>query len=242
MGRRQRVRTLVVCALLTTACTAAPAGEMPRSGAAAASAPASPKEVVDATDRWFEPGTHLTIFGIRALLNARVAPGTGSRRLRELYADDEIVAVGPARWADDRWWVQVDLPVHGQSAWVARDLVGVEGRTEHVAHQLPARERPLVGSDVLDLGQRALRDLGYEPEGSATVLSQAPLIIDRRATVAFDVRNVDDAVLGHRILVSGAPVDSPDGRFELMTVERTRVCARGVARDGSCESVGVGAV
>ncbi len=237
MNRARRLRTLVVCALLVTACTAASEGGEPNARVAAASASPSRADVVDATDRWFDAGTRLTIFGIRGVLTARVRPGTGSRRLRQLYRDDEIVAGRSARWVGDRWWVQVDLPAHGRMAWVARDLVGVEGPADDVAPELPAREGTLVGSDVLDLGYRALRGLGYEPEGQATVLSQAPLILDR-ATVAFDVRSADDAVLGDRIRVIGVPIDSSDGRFELTAVERTRVCARGVTSDGSCVAVG----
>jgi hypothetical protein len=52
--------------------------------------------------------------------------------------------------------------------------------------------------------------------------------------VVFDVIGVgDDAVLGVRLRVFGAPVQDGEG-VELRSVERTLLCDRGVTDDGRC--------
>lgn len=236
--RVKRVDVLVVVLLLFAAgCVSGSEGGGAARGAPTPSVSSRGDAVPDGGRTWFEAGTPLTIFGIRGQLNARASPGTGSRVVRRLYIDEEIVATGTVRWVGDRWWAEVELPNGDATAWVARQLVGVAGSTEDIASDIPARDHALLGADVLDLGQRALRALDVTPEGVGTVLSQVPLI-QQRATVAFDVKDADPATLGDRIRVIGVPVDAPGGRFELERVERTPVCARAVAADGACAPTG----
>lgn len=220
-----------------TAGTAAQVTPAPTERATASASPAPPQpddELGGADVTWFDPDTGLTIFGITTTLHARAMPGLSSPAVDDLYPIDRgPVATGRARRIADTVWVEVELSRAPTTGWVDRRLVGVAGPTEDIGAEVPAGAA-VVGADVLDLGVQVMTVLGHEPEGLATVLSQAPLIVDREATVAWDVKSADALMLGERIRVVGAPTDSPDGRFELRRVERTVVCARTVADDGTC--------
>lgn len=182
---------------------------------------------------WFAPGTTLTVFGLDTPLVAHQQPGPFAPVAGSLRPNGDHTATGRARALADAVWVEVELPDDGATGWVDGRFVGVVGRTEDVAAEVPAGEHTPVGADALDLGITVLRALGYHPHGVGTTLSQEP-VVGRKATVAFDVRLADDAILGERIRVTGLPIDATEGRFELERVERTQICARAVTADGTC--------
>lgn len=182
---------------------------------------------------WFAPDTTITVFGLRTALVAHEQPGPFAPVVGRLRPIDDHTATGRARAVADGLWVEVELSDEDTTGWVDRRFVGVRGATEDVAAEVPAGEHTPVGADVLDLGTTVLRALGYDPEGLGTTLSRDP-IIKRKATVAFDVRLADDAILGQRIRVIGVPIEATEGRFELERVERTWICARDVTADGTC--------
>lgn len=182
---------------------------------------------------WFAKGATLTVFGLHTQLVAYEQPGPFQPVVSYLYAADDHTATGRAREAADALWVEVELGDDGTTGWVDRRFVGVRGATDDLGAEVPAGARSPVGVDVLDLGTKVMRGLGYDPEGVGTTLSQAP-VVKRKATVAFDVRLADDAILGERVRVIGVPVDATEGRFELERVERTWICARGTTDDRAC--------
>ena len=256
--RRATVAGLVVL-VSATACAppadvaatqdAARTGPSPRPTAVAVTPDAVPTGVVDnvapqppqpdaelrgAERGWFEPDTTLTVFGLPTALVAHEQPGPFGPVVGYLWPVDDHKATGRARDVADGLWIEVELPDDdGTTGWVDRRFVGLRGATENIAAEVPAGERTPVGADVLDLGTTVMRALGYNPEGVGTTLSQDP-IVRRKATVAFDVRLADDAILGQRIRVIGVPIEATEGRFELQRVERTWICARGVTADGRC--------
>ena len=200
----------------------------------AARRPQPDAELRGAERGWFEPDTTLTVFGLHTALVAHAQPGPFAPVVGNLWPVDDHAATGRARAVADGLWVEVELPDDdGTTGWVDRSFVGIRGVTENIAAEVPAGERTPVGADVLDLGTTVLRALGYNPEGVGTTLSQDP-IVRRKATVAFDVRLADDAILGQRIRVIGVPIEGSEGRFELQRVERTWICARDVTADGRC--------
>lgn len=182
---------------------------------------------------WVAPGTPLTVFGVDSPLVAHGQPGPFAPAVGHLRPTTEHTATGRARAAADGVWVEVEVSDEPTIGWVDRRFVGVPGATEDVAAEVPAGEHTPVGADALDLGITVLRALGYDPEGIGTTLSHDP-VVKRKASVAFDVRLADDAILGERIRVIGVPVEATEGRFELERVERTWVCARAVTADGTC--------
>ncbi|HSJ46409.1 MAG TPA: hypothetical protein VK923_17165 [Euzebyales bacterium] len=182
---------------------------------------------------WFAPDTTLTVFGLHTALVAHEQPGALAPVVGYLWPTDDHTATGRARAVADGLWVEVELADEATTGWVDRRFLGVAGAIEDVAAEVPAAEHTPVGADALDLGTTVLRALGYDPEGLGTTLSQDP-VVRRRATVAFDVRLADDVILGERIRVIGVPTDATEGRFELLRVERTLICARAVTPDGTC--------
>jgi hypothetical protein len=182
---------------------------------------------------WFAPDTTVTVFGLDTALDAHAQPGPYAPLVGYLWSENEYTVTGRARRVADGLWVEVRLPRKGTTGWVDRRFLGVPGRTKDVAADVPAGEAATAGGDALDLGTKVLVGLGYGPERVGTVMSSPPTI-RRKATVTFDVREADEAILGERITVIGAPVGATEGRFELERVERTTICARAAGRDGGC--------
>lgn len=251
---RGHTAAVVVLLLLGTACSAAveTVGEDPASAglsevsSAPDAAPTGPVASVepepprpDAELRgdergWFAPDTTLTVFGVGAQVNAHRQPGPVSPIVGHLHAGDDKVATGRARAVADELWIEVELNARkGTTGWVDRRFVGVRGATDDIAAEVPAGAQATSGVDALDLGVRVMRGLGYNPEGVGTTLLQ-DRVVGGRAVAAFDVRLADDAILGQRLRVVGAPIEASEGRFELERVERTRVCARGATDEGLC--------
>jgi hypothetical protein len=206
------------------------------SGAIASVGPQPPQpdaELRGAVRGWFAPGTTLTVFGLHTPLVAHEQPGPFTPVVGHLRPTRAHTATGRARAVADGLWVEVELSDEPTTGWVDRRFVGVAGATVDVAAEVPAGEHAPVGVDALGLGTTVLRALGYDPEGLATTLSRDP-VVRRKATVTFDVRLADDAILGERIRVVGVPIEATEGRFELERVERTHICARAVTADGTC--------
>lgn len=242
-------RILVVALALAAAACSSDAGETPTSSTVTTTVPTTgeattttapttttelPGEVFDLGPR---EGMVLGVVAVRHddVLNVRAAPGTDQDIVAELDPlEDQVVALGNARALPNSIWFEVE--VEGTTGWASSAFLGSIGATDDITSVVVDElgEIP-VAETMEDLGLIvAETQASAEPE-SRIRMSVAPSVGDL-GEVTYDVIGIgDDAILGFRLHVFGAPTEGGEG-FSLMSVESTLICHahRGAAADGGC--------
>lgn len=181
-----------------------------------------------------EQGTELAVVGLQyddslALVSL---PGGDGAVLDELGPTEEgLVATGDNRTLPGSVWFQVD--VDDQAGWVPGNSVGqlgtIDDATSEVVSALGSYPR---ATSMVELGSIVAQIFASTEPASRIVRSAGDGSGDL-SSVTFDVIGLgDDATIGYRLHVFSDPSNS--GQFTLRTVERTSICARGVAPDGLC--------
>jgi hypothetical protein len=167
------------------------------------------------------------------VLNLRNGPGTGYEIIATLdpLADD-LVATGRHRLLTSSIWSEVEA--NGVVGWVNQSylayLGAVHDDTAYVVDRLGAVPQ---AETMVDLGTLVADQYASVEPTSDVVMSVAPTVGDL-GEITYDVVGVgDDAQVGVRLHVFGAPTAGGEG-FSLQSVEATALCGRGVTADGLC--------
>ena len=181
-------------------------------------------------------GDELGVVGVKAddVLNVRAGPGADFEVVAQLDPlTTGIEATGHNRTVGDTG-VWSEVTDDGVTGWANGAYLAQLGRIDDITTEIaptPA-DRPRAET-MLDLGTMVARSRASTDPPSDIVVSGGPDVGDL-GEITVDVLGVgDDSILGERLHIFGEP--DPGGEsFTMRTVERTLLCARGVADDGVC--------
>jgi spore germination protein GerM len=168
------------------------------------------------------------------VLNLRAGPGVGYDVLLGLDPMAEnLMATGRHRLLEGSIWDEVT--VDGMMGWVNSSFIaylgGVYDLTSSVQSHIGA---PVATETMLEMGQVVAESLVSLDESGSRIVVSAPPSVGDLGEITMDVIGLaDDAQVGWRVHVFGAPSESGEG-FVLKSVEATSLCGRGVSGDGSC--------
>lgn len=168
------------------------------------------------------------------VLNLRAGPGVGYDVLLGLDPMAEnLVATGRHRLLESSIWDEVT--VDGTMGWANSSFIaylgGVDDLTSTVQSQIGA---PVATGTMLEMGQIVAESLASFDESGVRIVVSTPPSVGDLGEITMDVIGLaDDAQVGWRLHIFGAPSESGDG-FVLKSVEATSLCGRGVTGDGFC--------
>ena len=197
-------------------------------------------------DAWPRPGDTLGVVGIAfdEELSVRSGPGTGEPEVATLSPLTDVVATGEARMlpSDGLWF---EITTAGTTGWAnARSLLYI-GATSDVTAQVEANigRRPTAPT-MLELGRIVADSVASTGEVTSRVVVVVEPTIGNSGEVTYDVIGFpDDSVFGARLRIAGQQIEGgnlpPTALrrslvYELVSVESTALCGRGVTADGLC--------
>lgn len=167
------------------------------------------------------------------VLNVRSGPGTGHGVVGTLEpVMDGIGVTGNARLLTSSIWYEIT--VGEETGWVNASYIGLLGGTEDATAEVEALlGTPLGDDDLLSLAATIAYAFAGEESGGRMAVVETPTAADP-FSVTIDVVGLDDdSIIGYRLVI-GTAQERDDGPFELVRVDRTSICWRGVTTDGLC--------
>jgi hypothetical protein len=177
-----------------------------------------------------QAGDELAVFGVAHddVLNIRALPGAEGEIVAtaEPSATD-VVATGEARELSRSFWYQVE--VDGVTGWARVRYLAFPGSVDDATAELldhaTGGELPETET-MLEMGQLVAEGFATTDPVS-TIVQSGPASVGDLGEITFDVVGIgDDAAVGYRLHVFGAPSESGEG-FSLESIERTTFCGRG---------------
>lgn len=178
-------------------------------------------------------GSELAVIGVPVGddLNFRAGPAVSQEILDTalpLSPGREILYLGETWSAPTSVWWRVALD--GQDSWASVKYLGILGQTNDITAELPA----MTAESLEDLSKQVANTrASVEPKSRVVLLTEPAPDHDDVSFLYLDVIGLgDDSLKGERLKVLGRLSYDGDGavtEVELVGVERTLICERGVS-------------